>query len=58
MSYTDFEYRGPSLILDKQKVGEEIEIGLTVRNTGDRDDEVVQVYFKYDYSSATHHERR
>lgn len=59
LSYTDFEYRDLTLSRDKAKIGEEIEVELSIRNTGDRDgEEVVQLYLRDDYSSATTYEKR
>ncbi|MDQ8205016.1 glycoside hydrolase family 3 N-terminal domain-containing protein [Pelagicoccus sp. SDUM812003] len=59
LSYTDFEYRDLSLSNVEAAVGDDIEVELTIRNTGDRDgDEVAQLYLRDDYSSATTYERR
>lgn len=59
LSYTNFEYRG--LKLDRETAGadEDIDLELTIENTGERDgDEVVQLYLRDDYSSATTYEKR
>lgn len=59
LSYTDFEYRNISLSQDALEIGEDVTVELTVRNVGERDgDEVVQLYLRDDYSSATTYDRR
>jgi beta-glucosidase len=48
LSYTTFAYADLRLSADKIEAGGEIEVGLSVTNTGDRDgEEVVQLYAEY-----------
>ncbi len=59
LSYTKFKYENLRLSRGEIKRDEAIQVELNVRNIGDRDgDEVVQLYLRDDYSSATTYERR
>ena len=53
LSYTTFEYTNPVLSTTSIKAGEEVEMSVTVTNTGHRPgDEIVQLYIKDDSGST------
>ncbi len=57
LSYTSFEFSGLSIDKEKYKMGEQIRVWVTVKNTGKvKGDEVVQLYLKDLLSSVTTYE--